>query len=192
MGDLVHSCYKDGDQPGRAGVEAHRSASARLDDHEKHHDGGSCFRAKAVIVRSRYCRSTQKGLDTLVSKPFRACWGCKDHAQGGRKSGRLQPAFPEIHHSPPFGFGAIDPAGDGAARSSSSTRPTSMILTRSSGYQTMAVRAPFGCKIHSGCVTRTREPLASTSSKGRNGCAWIASCRLSCLTSRPLSSCAPP
>src|SRR5271157_3021195 len=75
---------------------------------------------------SRYSRSTTKGPDTLVSGPFRACWNCIGHARGGRKSGRVQRAFPEIHHSPPLGFGAIDPAGTGGASSSRSINPTSM------------------------------------------------------------------
>ncbi len=47
----------------------------------------------------------------------RACWHSKGHARGARKSGRVQLAFPEIHHSPPFGSGAIDPAGTGGASS---------------------------------------------------------------------------
>ena len=101
-----------------------------MDDHEKHHGEGPFARAKAVIVRSRYRRSTRKGPDTLVSGPFRALLRVHRSCRGGRKSGRVQPAFPETHHSPPSGFGAIDPAGIGTSTPTISTMSRASISCR--------------------------------------------------------------
>jgi len=69
-----------------------------------------------------------QGRDNHLRRSFSVglCFVCIGHARGGCKSGRVQPAFPGIHQSPPLGFGAIDPAGSGGASSSRSTNPTSM------------------------------------------------------------------
>ena len=53
-------------------------------------------------------------------------------------------------HSPPLGFGAIDPAGSGGSSSSLCTSMMSTMCKRPSGSITTAVRCPGGWRIHSG------------------------------------------
>ncbi len=79
---------------------------------------------------SLYSQRARKGPNMLVCGPFCACWSRKGHARGARKSGRVQLAFPEIHHSPPSGFGAIDPAGAGTSTPTISTMSRASISCR--------------------------------------------------------------